>query len=86
MSNFHPLVIVDRGSQTQPHVVENLNKLTEQDKGIRFHTGLGKSENCKRKKLGLQNPGILLKVLESPGFFNSEKRYFENDVLLESNT
>ena len=50
MSNFHPLVIVDRSSQTQPHVVENLNKLTEQDKGIRFHTGLGKSLNCKRKK------------------------------------
>ena len=25
--NFQPLVVVDRGSETQPQVVENLNKL-----------------------------------------------------------
>ena len=31
MSNFHPLGVVDRRSKTQPHVVENLNKLTQQD-------------------------------------------------------
>ena len=31
--NFQPLGVVDRGSETQPQVVENLNKLTEQDKG-----------------------------------------------------
>ena len=28
MSNFQPLEVVDRGSYTQPRVVENLNKLT----------------------------------------------------------
>ena len=27
MSNFQPLEIVDRGSETQARVVENLNKL-----------------------------------------------------------
>ena len=27
-SNFHPLEVVDRGSETQPEVDENLNKLT----------------------------------------------------------
>ena len=27
MSNFQPLEVVDRGSETQPQVVENLNKL-----------------------------------------------------------
>ena len=34
MSNFQPLEVVDRGSETQPQVVENLNKLTWQDKGL----------------------------------------------------
>ena len=33
MSNFQPLEVVDRGSETQPQVVANLNKLTEQHKG-----------------------------------------------------
>ena len=33
MSNFHPLEVVDRGSETQPSVVENLNKLFQQNKG-----------------------------------------------------
>ena len=28
MSNFQSLEVVDRGSETQPQVVENLNKLT----------------------------------------------------------
>ena len=28
MSKFHPLEVVDRGSETQLHVGENLNKLT----------------------------------------------------------
>ena len=32
MINFHPLEVVDRGSETQLQVGENLNKLTEQDK------------------------------------------------------
>ena len=27
MSNFQPLEVVDRGGETQPEVVENLNKL-----------------------------------------------------------
>ena len=31
MVNFQPLEVVDRDSETQPQVVENLNKLTEQD-------------------------------------------------------
>ena len=33
MSNFAPLEVVDRGSETQPEVVENLNKITHEDKG-----------------------------------------------------
>ena len=33
MSNFQPLDIVNRGSETQYQVVENLNKITSQDKG-----------------------------------------------------
>ena len=33
MSNFQPLAVVDRGSETQPQVVDNLNKFTQQDKG-----------------------------------------------------
>ena len=33
MSNFQPLEVVDRGSETQPQVVENSNKFTQQDKG-----------------------------------------------------
>ena len=32
MSNFQPLEVVARGSETQPQVVENVKKLT-QDKG-----------------------------------------------------
>ena len=28
MTNFQPLDVVDRGSETQPQVVKNLNKLT----------------------------------------------------------
>ena len=32
MSNFQPLEVVDRGSETQPQVVENLNKSIQQDK------------------------------------------------------
>ena len=32
MSNFRPLEVVGRDSETQPQVVENLNKLTEQYK------------------------------------------------------
>ena len=31
MSNFQPLEVVDRGSETQPQVVENLNKLSQQN-------------------------------------------------------
>ena len=33
MSNFQPLEVVDRGSETQLQVVENLNKFTQKDKG-----------------------------------------------------
>ena len=33
MSNFQPLEVVDRGSETQLQVVKNLNNLTQQDKG-----------------------------------------------------
>ena len=33
MSNFQTLEVVDRGSETQPRVVENLNKFTQKDKG-----------------------------------------------------
>ena len=31
MSNFQPLEVVDRSSETQPRVVENSNTLTSQD-------------------------------------------------------
>ena len=33
MHNFHSLEVVDRGSETQLQVSENLNKSTQQDKG-----------------------------------------------------
>ena len=33
MSNSQPLEVVDSGSETQPQVVENLIKFTQQDKG-----------------------------------------------------
>ena len=33
MSNFQPLEVVDLGSEMQPQVVENVNKLPQQDKG-----------------------------------------------------
>ena len=33
MSNFYPLEVVDRGSETQLQVVTNLNKFTQQYKG-----------------------------------------------------
>ena len=31
--NFQPLDVVDRGSETQPQVVENLNRFNLQDNG-----------------------------------------------------
>ena len=34
MSNFQPLEVVDRGSETQPKVVENLNTLIQQGTGL----------------------------------------------------
>ena len=33
MANFHPLEVVDRHSETQLQVGENLSKLIQQDKG-----------------------------------------------------
>ena len=35
----------------------------------------------KIKNPGLESPEILLKVLESPGILNSEKRDYKNDVV-----
>ena len=32
-TNFQPIEVVDRGSETQPQVVGNLNKLIQQDEG-----------------------------------------------------
>ena len=32
MSNFQPLEVVDRGSETQPKVAENVNKLNNLNK------------------------------------------------------
>ena len=40
MSNFQPLEVVDRGSETQPQVVENLNKSPWQDRGYALFTTL----------------------------------------------
>ena len=34
LTNFQPLEVVDRASETQPQVVENINKLTKQEKGL----------------------------------------------------
>ena len=34
MSNFHPLEVVGRGSETQLKVGENLNELTWREKGL----------------------------------------------------
>ena len=34
MSNFQPLEVVDRSRETQPQAVENLNKITQQDKRL----------------------------------------------------
>ena len=34
MSNFQPLEVVGRGSETRLQVAEHLNKLTYQDKGV----------------------------------------------------
>ena len=34
MSNCHPLEVVGRGSETQLQVGENLNKITEREKGV----------------------------------------------------
>ena len=36
ISNFQPLEVVDRGRETQPQVVENLNKLAQQDRDLCF--------------------------------------------------
>ena len=50
---------------------------------IRVRTGPGnpnKSLNLKNKNPGLESPGILLKVLESPGILNSEKRVCKNGI------
>ena len=33
VSNFEPLEVVDRGSETQSQMVENLKQFTQQDKG-----------------------------------------------------
>ena len=41
MGNFQPFEVVDRGSETQPQVVENLNKFTLQDKG--YESGVRES-------------------------------------------
>ena len=38
----------------------------------------GKSLNLKNKNPGLESLGILLKVLESPGILNNEKRDGKN--------
>ena len=35
MSNFQLLEVVNRGSETQAQVAENLNKLTRQDRGFK---------------------------------------------------
>ena len=43
MSNFQPLEVVDRGSETQLQVVENLNKLTQQYKSSNGYNALSSS-------------------------------------------
>ena len=40
----------------------------------------GKFLNLKNKNPGLESPGILLKVLESPVIFNNEKRDCKNSI------
>ena len=45
----------------------------------------GKSLNLKNKNPGLESPGIVSKVLESPGILNCEKRDCKNSILLKTN-
>ena len=52
MSNFQPLVVVDRGSETQPRVVENLNKFSQQDKGLKMKCDINQ-QNLKNVDLHL---------------------------------
>ena len=33
MNNFQPVEVVDRGSETQPRVIEKLNQFIQQDMG-----------------------------------------------------
>ena len=47
---------------------------------LRVRTGPGKSLNFTNKNPGLESPGILLKVLESPGILNNEKRDCKNGI------
>ena len=57
-------------------------------KASRVRTGPGnpgKSLNLKNINPGLEGPEILLKVLESPGILNSEKKDLQKWYLLQSN-
>ena len=51
MSNFQPLKVVDRGSETQPQEDENLNKLTLQDRGSYRDQSTSKTDWFKLKWL-----------------------------------
>ena len=50
MSNFQPLEIVDRGSETQPQVVENLHKFSYRSrKRVKAHEGI-QQKNTRRRR------------------------------------
>ena len=44
------------------------------------HGNPGKSSKLKNKNPGPESPGIMLKVLESPGILNNEKRDCKNSI------
>ena len=60
-----------------------IKQIVRFQKRIRVRTGLGNpgtSLNLKNKNPGLESPGILLKVLESPVILNSEKSDCKNSI------
>ena len=53
MCIVQPLEIVDRGSETQPQVIENLHKLTLKSKKVKSCIRVNTSMNYNRVKSGI---------------------------------
>ena len=82
---FHSITVYDTISFISDHTKKTAGYLAwaySYDIG-RVRTGPGnpgKSLNLKTKNPGLESPGILLKVLESPGILNNKKRDCKNSI------